>query len=344
VINLSKINTINFWLQCLLWLFFYYTVVYHFIEWLPTVGMIISTPKVFLYSFIYLILLGIVPYANSYYLLQHFYRKQKKVSYYVSLLVGVILSLILFVGLDYVFVYPNIPFWFFIPLHFLSRLPYVLLFIIVVYLFKMRSEFYEQQTITLQLEKEKSEAELQFLKAQINPHFLFNTLNNIQALSFTNPQKASDTIVNLSNLFRYISYEGKRDKVTIKEEVDYIKNYLSLSVMKKLWLNKVSFETNIHDDSILLEPLLLINFIENAFKHGSLDDDTDFIKINLSTTKNQILFNCSNTFLSNNKPSGLIGIENVKKRLNLVYPNRYSLAFKTSNTIYECNLTINHAH
>jgi LytS/YehU family sensor histidine kinase len=246
--------------------------------------------------------------------------------------------------LDYVFAYPNIPTWFFIPLHFLSRLPYILLFIIVIYLFKIRSEFYEQQGKQLILEKEKSEAELQFLKAQINPHFLFNTLNNIQSLSFTNPQKASETIVNLSNLFRYISYEGKRDKVKLQDEIDYIKNYLKLSVMKKSWLDKVVLNIGQSNSDIFIEPLLLINFIENAFKHGSLEEDNDFIKIIIETTNNELVFCCANTFVINSKPSGLIGLDNVKKRLELVYPNKYYLDTNIKDNVYKVKLTIQYAN
>jgi two-component system LytT family sensor kinase len=338
------IKSINFWLQFLLWLFYYYTVVYHFIEWLPTVGMFLSTSKIYIYSFIYLILVAFFPYLNSYYLLQRYFRSGKKIYYYIILTIGVCLTLVCFVLLDYVFAYPNIPTWFFIPLHFLSRLPYILLFIIVIYLFKIRSEFYEQQGKQLILEKEKSEAELQFLKAQINPHFLFNTLNNIQSLSFTNPQKASETIVNLSNLFRYISYEGKRDKVKLQDEIDYIKNYLKLSVMKKSWLDKVVLNIGQSNSDILIEPLLLINFIENAFKHGSLEEDDDFIKISIETINRELVFCCANTFIINSKPSGLIGLDNVKKRLELVYPNKYYLDTNIKDNVYKVKLTIQYAN
>lgn len=321
---------------------FYFVVVNHFIEWLPRVGMHFPILKILLYTLIYIFLVAIFPYINSYFLIPKYVRNGKKVFYFILVFSGICLSLVTFVLLDYIFVYPIMPSWFFIPLHFLSRLPYVLLFLIVIYLFKMRSEFYEQQDKQLILEKEKSDAELQFLKAQINPHFLFNTLNNIQSLSFTNPQKASETIVNLSNLFRYISYQGKRDRVKLNDEIDYIKNYLKLSVMKKSWIDKITLNVGENNSEALIEPLLLINFIENAFKHASLEGDNDFIRISIEIINDKVVFSCSNTFIKNGKPGGLIGLENVKKRLELVYPNKYNLETIIKENVYIVKLTIQH--
>jgi sensor histidine kinase YesM len=246
------IKSVNFWLQFLLWFLFCYTVVIHFIDWLPNVGIHLSMVKIIFYSTTYVITLSLFPYLNSFVLIDRYYRQKKIFLYGCLVVLGIAISLCLFVAVDFVFVYPSIPNWFFIPVHFLSRLPYVFIFSLAIYLFKIRTEFYLQKQYQLKLEKEKTEVELQFLKAQINPHFLFNTLNNIQSLSFTQPQKAAETIVNLSNLFRYITYDGKRDKVTLLEEINYIKNYLALSVMKKSWLNKVIFESEHADSSIML--------------------------------------------------------------------------------------------
>jgi two-component system, LytTR family, sensor kinase len=342
-LKMMNIKSVNFWLQFLLWLLFCYTVILHFIDWLPNVGIHLSIAKIISYSITYVITLSLFPYINSFVLIDRYYRKQKIFLYGLLVSLGIAISLCLFVAVDYVFIYPGIPNWFFIPVHFLSRLPYVFIFTLAIYLFKIRTEFYLQKQVQLKLEKEKTEVELQFLKAQINPHFLFNTLNNIQSLSFTQPQKAAETIVNLSNLFRYITYDGKRDKVTLLEEINYIKNYLALSVMKKSWLNKVVFQTEHVDNGIKIEPLLLINFIENAFKHGSLDDDTDFIKIKIETDSNNIFFTCINTFISANKTSGMIGLQNVKKRLDIVYADKYDLSNSIKKNEYHVNLIIHYA-
>jgi hypothetical protein len=331
-------------LQFLLWLFFYYTVAAHFIEWLPTVGMHFPILKILVYSFFYVVLQAVFPYIHSYYLSPRFYKKGKKIYYYLWLITGVALSLVLFVCLDYAFAYPDIPGWFFIPLHFFSRIPYIFMFMLAIHLFKLRAGYYEQKSRQLMLEKEKSDAEVKFLKAQINPHFLFNTLNNIQSLAFTQPQKASETIVHLSGLFRYISYEGKRDQVPLGDEIGYIKNYLSLSVMKKSWADKVTFTASEADGTLLIEPLLLVNFIENAFKHGTLEADGDFIKIELKTTPQYLFFECCNTFMPNNKPSGLIGLENVKKRLELAYPHRHTLETSSNGNVYFVKLAIRYAN
>ena len=338
----QNIKFINFGLQFILWLLFGYTVVFYFIDWLPRFGISMSIAKIILYSTVYIICVSLLPYLNSYVLINIFYRTKKVFLYYFLFFFGIVLSLCLFVLVDFIFIYPEIPSWFFVPVHFLSRLPYVFIFTLAIYLFKIYGEFYVQKEQQIILQSEKFEAELLALKSQINPHFLFNTLNNIQSLSFTNPEKASETIVNLSNLFRYISYEGLRDKVNLGEEIQYISNYLALSVMKKVWLDKVSFNFNEVDNSLQIEPLLLINFIENAFKHGSLEDKNDYIKIEIQTNKNQIIFSCSNTFHDEKRPSGKIGLENVKKRLELVYPFKYELNTIISENLYEVNLIINH--
>jgi sensor histidine kinase YesM len=296
--------------------------------------------KVLIYTFIYIFLIAAFPYINSYFLLPKYFRNGKRVLYFILLFIGICLSLLIFVCLDYIFAYPIIPNWFFDLSHFLARVPYVFMFLIIIYLFRLRVDYYEQQAKQFILEKEKKVAELQFLKAQINPHFLFNTLNNIQSLSFTNPQKASETIVNLSSLFRYISYEGKTDKVRLHDEIDYIQNYLKLSVMKKSWLDKVILNVREINNDILIEPLLLINFIENAFKHGSLEEDDDFIKITIETNNRELVFYCTNTFIINSKPSSLIGLDNVKKRLELVYQNKYHLETSIKENVYTVSLTI----
>jgi LytS/YehU family sensor histidine kinase len=288
---------------------------------------------------LYIILLAVFPYLNSVYLVPYFYRKGKVALYFSLFFIGIATSLISFVGLDCLFTEQPFPFWFFIPLHFLSRLPYVLIFTLVAHLFKVRSDFYTKAAEQLTLEKAKVEAELEALKAQINPHFLFNTLNNIQSLAFIDPRRASDSIVDLSKIFRYVSYDGKRKKVHVSEEITHIENYLKLAVMKKAWQNKVTF-THSFENDLEIEPLLLINFIENAFKHGSLDDIDDFIQIELSSINNTIDFRCKNTIAEKEAESGSIGLQNVLQRLALIYPNHHVLDKMIENNTYEIHLTL----
>jgi sensor histidine kinase YesM len=336
---MRSIKSVNFWLQFLLWLLFWGIVFFHNIEWLPTVGIFYTKEVIALYSLFYIFLLAVFPYINSVFLVPLYFKKGKYLIFFSLFLIGVASSLISFVGLDCLFTSQPFPFWFFIPIHFLSRLPYVLMFTLVAHLFKIRSDFYKKAAQQLVLEKSKIEAELQALKAQINPHFLFNTLNNIQSLAFTDPQRASDSIVDLSKLFRYVSYDGKRNKVMISEERKHIENYLKLAVMKKTWQHKVTFSCKNEKDQEI-EPLLFINFIENAFKHGSLEEENDFIKIELKSNQKYIQFSCSNTISNNEVEGGSIGLCNVLQRLELIYKNQYVLENKIENNIYHVDLKI----
>ena len=177
-------------------------------------------------------------------------------------------------------------------------------------------------------EKQKTaEAELAWLKNQINPHFLFNTLNNISSLTQIDQDKAQDAIAQLSDLLRYAMYETNKALVPIRGEVDFMRNYIELMRLRCNDRTTVSYDFAIADEQQEIAPLLFISLIENAFKHGTSTNRDSSISILLKQEEGRIVFDCVNTNYpktdSDRSGSG-IGLENTRRRLELVYHERYT--------------------
>ncbi len=194
------------------------------------------------------------------------------------------------------------------------------------------------------LENEKLNAELNYLKAQINPHFLFNTLHNLNYLTQAKSDQATEVIVKLSNIMRYMIYESDKNLVPLANEIAYIKDYLDL---EKIRLNKafdLTFDTSRVDPNIEIPPLILIPFVENAFKHGVSDANAQSrIYIRLESTDAELVFHIENSL----NPHGVVdtersgfGLDNVKKRLDLSYNDRYSLEVIPANEKFTVTLKL----
>lgn len=191
------------------------------------------------------------------------------------------------------------------------------------------------------LEKEKMNAELSLLKSQINPHFLFNTLNSIYALVINKDDRAADAIVQLSELMRYTLKDSKDDLVDLDKEIDYLENYISLQEARL-------GETVYIDQKIAgkfsnkkIPPLILITFLENAFMHGTNPNQISEITINISTVENVLMFSVKNKKVSMRKEEGGIGLQNIKDRLQLIYPSQHSLKINDNKESYLVELVIN---
>ena len=205
--------------------------------------------------------------------------------------------------------------------------------------------FIRNRDIKQQLKDEKAkntEAELAWLKNQINPHFLFNTLNNISSLTQINPDAAQDAIAQLSDLLRYAMYETNKKTVPINGEVEFMRNYIALM---KLRCNektevKTTFDTQ---QNVEIAPLLFISLVENAFKHGVSSSRNSTIDIHLEQKDNHIVFTCDNTNYpkddADRSGSG-IGLENTRRRLELMYHDRYEWEQALVGDIYHVKITI----
>lgn len=207
---------------------------------------------------------------------------------------------------------------------------------------KMALEWFKTQRRQEEMEKEKLNAELDFLKQQVNPHFLFNSLNSIYALTQRKSEAASDAVMQLSQMMRYMIYESNTSTVALEKELDYLENYMNL---KKLRLSKqvtVHYTLQGSISGLHIEPMLLIPFVENAFKHGvSYTENCDIqIKINVGQRKLDFLVSNKIYKHENTEPGG-IGLSNVTKRLNLLYPGaQHQLNIIQENNKYTVSLSL----
>ncbi len=197
---------------------------------------------------------------------------------------------------------------------------------------------------TEELKSENLHAELKFLKSQINPHFLFNALNNIYSLSVIKSEKAPEAILKLSDILRYVIYEGAEEKVPISKEIDYIEGYINLAKLKDDNIENIHFDYSNVDRSIMIEPMLFIPFIENSFKHSRIEDtENGYVDIKLSSDKSKIDFTVKNSISStpfSKDKMGGIGLQNIKKRLSLLYPEKHILQVDKGEDYFTIHLNI----
>jgi LytS/YehU family sensor histidine kinase len=195
-----------------------------------------------------------------------------------------------------------------------------------------------------ELEKAKLKAELALLKNQISPHFFFNTLNNIYSLIGRNNEDSKDALIKLSKMMRYVLNEYGQDNKQLSEEVEFMNNYIDLMKLRIGAKTKINVNFPADSKELMVPHLLFISLIENAFKYGISVQEESYIKINLECGKNSILFKCENGLPeSNNGPifaSTGIGLENLKKRLGLLYPGRHELVINKTKNKFEVNLII----
>ncbi|MBC8753518.1 histidine kinase [Kordia sp. YSTF-M3] len=194
----------------------------------------------------------------------------------------------------------------------------------------------------LMLKKEQQQMELSHLQSQVNPHFFFNMLNNLYGLVDKDSKKAQALILKLSDMMRYSIYDGQKSSVTIAEEVEYLKNYIELHKMRYHKEIAIQFNTDIQDETAKVMPLLFIILLENAFKHGVENlHEHAFVNVNLIANQKEIHFTVENNFDAEaiTDETG-IGLKNLKRRLELVYPKKHSVSFTSENQVYKSQLTI----
>lgn len=198
-----------------------------------------------------------------------------------------------------------------------------------------------------QLKQQSAQAELKWLQQQINPHFLFNTMNNLYSLTLAKSDQAPESILQLSNLLRFVVYKGGQDKVTLAEEIEYLTNYLALQQIRVNNRANIEFTFSpelAENNHVRISPLLLIVLLENAFKHGvDATDQSAWLKANLFVQDNELKFSCTNsmdTRQSEKPQAGGVGLENLRRRLELVYPNKHQLVINETPDIFSVELVL----
>ncbi|MGN6249205.1 MAG: sensor histidine kinase [Ginsengibacter sp.] len=215
---------------------------------------------------------------------------------------------------------------------------------ILVSVIKFYSKSIKAEKKAVKLQMEKLNLERDFLKAQLNPHFLFNTLNNLYGLSLREDEQTPVVITQLSEMMRYTLYESNAELVPLEREINYLENYVRLEKMR--YKSDASIVCEIDDsrvDGQLIAPLLTFTFVENAFKYGMKRRGEGFIKIFISIENNVFYFSILNDKPLQQKASeyGGIGLLNAKKRLELLYPGAHALAIEDKENAYSVELTIN---
>lgn len=329
-----------FW--SLVWFFFYLffrsgTSNAVFLRWFTTLSSVISI--IASYVFVYDLLPN--------YLLKNNYRKFVLYSLYAgvfvttAVLATVAFGFVFFFNLEY----QQMPTLIKSPSVILVS---VLLIIVLASGFKILQHSYQSleeknalENRFLQTQLQLKEQELRLLKMQIQPHFLFNTLNTIYGLAIQKKENAPEMILKLSNLLDYILYQVEKPKVFLEDEIAHLEDYISLEKMRFHDTLKVDFTKNITSKKMQISPMLLIPFVENSFKHGVLVDGFLNIKLNLKVTSSKLIFTVENNFKrkKNNLPGG-IGLENIKKRLEMLYPQKHLLEVTEKDNTFKILLEI----
>lgn len=209
---------------------------------------------------------------------------------------------------------------------------------------KLSRYWLQSQQDKAELEIQNRKSELALLRSQVNPHFLFNTLNNIDTLIRKDPEKASDSVLKLSEIMRYFIYEATTDKVPLEKEVDYLRNFIELQRIRHKNPGFIRFQVSGSPGTMVIAPMLFIPFVENAFKHGSKGNKIPAITVDLLIQDREIRFDVVNYIERHQehvKDAGRgIGLANVIRRLDLIYPGQYSLTINEEEEKYSITLEI----
>ena len=191
--------------------------------------------------------------------------------------------------------------------------------------------------------RKTAEAELTWLKHQLNPHFLFNTLNNISSLTQIDPDKAQESIGQLSDLLRYALYDSEAEKVPLSSEIDFMDNYIDLMALRCNDLTTVEKHLEAPSRPVEVAPLLFISLVENAFKHGVNARYPSFVKVSMQMEGDDLVFTCDNSRFEKQGTDRIgsgIGLENMKRRLELLYPGRYTYEQNAADDTYHVKVTL----
>ncbi|WP_245893548.1 sensor histidine kinase [Polaribacter butkevichii] len=220
----------------------------------------------------------------------------------------------------------------------------VILFVIVIglvgynYLAQVKTDDLKSKFLETQLQLK--EQELKFLKMQIHPHFLFNSLNTIYGFAIAKADEAPEMILKLSNLLDYILYQADKPKVLLIEEVNHLEDYISLEKMRFHDTLNVNFIKEKLNDSLQIPPMLLIPFVENSFKHGVIIDGILKVDIQLKVDVDYLFFEIENSSKEKEDINGGIGLENIKKRLEMLYPKKHQLEIIDKKDVFKVSLKI----
>jgi len=350
------------------WLFKYkvyhlpFWFVYHYLWWSLSSGPLDAVNNIFFspYSFkflFYVLFQAVGVYFNLYYLIPKLLAKGKVIEYAISVFLTILVTSALIIPGYHVSAWWNetpfkelfgqesTAFFFFFKT---NSLPSTAASMTLAMSIKLTKNWIESQQRTQLLQQEKLETELKFLKSQFNPHFLFNTINSIFVLIHKNPDRASESLAKFSNLMRYQLYDCNEQQIPLQQELNYLENFIELEELRQ----ESNFEVNSQLNPNIgtdwtIAPFILMPFVENAFKHVSQKQYApNWISIDLNLVDNQLNFVVRNS-VSKTFPAkedilhyGGLGLKNVQRRLDLLYPDRYELVINREENKFEVQLSL----
>lgn len=197
------------------------------------------------------------------------------------------------------------------------------------------------ETKILETQLKLKEQQLHYLKMQIHPHFLFNTLNTMYGFALKKANETPEMILKLSNLLDYLLYQADKPFVLLKDEINHIEDYIALEKMRFHDTLNIQFIKDHTSDDLKIAPMILLPFVENSFKHGAIKNGKLYIKMNLQSKNKQLFFNIENTNTKTETTENGIGLDNINKRLDLLYLNNYDLKIENKNDLFSVNLKLN---
>lgn len=340
--------------------FFTNPTVYHSLFWLGLLFLLTivewestRSPQRFLFIFIFtneiinVFFYAVIVYFNFFYLIPNYLSKNKFLTY-CSLLLLAALILTPLKMIAFYFKFSGMPLyqenlilnqnWYFLFMFLIAGSSTVV---------KIITDWVRAVREKQELETRTMQTELRFLKSQINPHFLFNTLNSLYALTLKKSEKAPEIVIKLSEMMRYMLYECNEKQVPLSNEVHYIRNYLELEKLRQSQNVAIDFEVEGHVSDQRVAPLMFVPFIENSFKHGLNNQISQgFVNMRLSVDGQLVNFYIENSKapalpVQEHRRSGGIGLVNVRRRLDILYPGNYELKIDDTPTTYGVNLFLN---
>lgn len=334
VLHITK-NRHNKWVfNLLLWLFFFGILLVLFADFPPKKIDIIYTVS-------YVLTLIFPVTITLYYLIPKFLKGEKYVAFVLLLLLTILVFAVINITFHQQLIDLLFPNYFFISYYNSYQIFLVFfLFTITALFIKLAEDWvYFNQNEKLQIQ-----SKLNALKGQINPHFLFNSLNVLYSLSLEKKEETTNAILQLSDILRYVIYDVDTDTISIQKEINLIENYINFEKNRHVKNSKITFEHSVKND-VEIYPMLLLPIIENAFKHGLKSGvKNPFVDINLQVENNKLNFIVKNNFISvenekNNEYSG-IGLSNIQQNLEIVYPNKHQFSVEKLDNIFTVQLQI----
>lgn len=329
-----------FWLHFSFWLLYF---TYRFIDISPVVGyeqtaLVLFVPGVFNIIFSYTHYFLLMPLAIP---------KKRYLKYGLGVIILLAAMIALRAGVEYEIVYKGYQREYYAVMN-LSRVMSMswdlLSFATVISLINFTIDRFALESQKKTLENEKLNAELKYLKAQVNPHFLFNTLHNLNYLTQVKSDQASDVVVKLSNIMRYMIYDSDKPGVLLSKEIEYIKDYLALERIRLNHDFDLNFDTSGVEVDLEIAPLILIPFVENAFKHGVSDaEKNSWVKVRLESNDKSLTLIVENSVLPKqniDQDKSGFGLENVRKRLDLGFPGAYELNIGEEEKVFKVRLKL----